>query len=569
MAVLHGQIPPTEPVETEARVIIKLKRLQRGAKDTLLDASRSSLSMLAEVSEASIKPFFSEGEHLRATAMDPFDRYVAIEVANRDAATELAEKLRGLDTVEEAYVEAGPVPPPVNPDDDPRSSNQGYLDSAPAGIDARWAWPMADGDGIGFVDLEQGWTLNHEDLLYANIGLISGLSRAYHGHGTAVLGEVVAVDNARGGVGIAPRAAANVVSQWRSGGGYNTAEAILSAAGSMSAGDVLLLEAQTHVGSLSNMPVEVEAAVFDAIRYAVDQGIVVVEAAGNGGNDLDTYRDTANRRVLNRNSADFRDSGAIMVGAASSGVPHARLSFSNHGSRIDCYGWGQNIDTAGDGWAGTSLTAYTTGFGGTSGASPIVAGAAILLQSWRKRHHGAGYNPRIVRDRLSSADLNTPSADPASDRIGVMPDLRAILAAEGAWDRLRDLRPEYALLSYILIGVIDDSPGVIWVPGRGPVPVDPDWGRLSRALSAPKRDLLAAVALSEIATFVDDRRTRNQMTNSALAAMRRAVDRMGQPGRSRRAEGGLGRLLNFLFGLGSRLPDEAEQGDRRDTSARF
>ena len=28
------------------------------------------------------------------------------------------------------------MPPPVNPADDPRSANQGYLDAAPSGIDA-------------------------------------------------------------------------------------------------------------------------------------------------------------------------------------------------------------------------------------------------------------------------------------------------------------------------------------------------------------------------------------------------------------------------------------------------
>ncbi len=196
-----------------------------------------------------------------------------------------------------------------------------------------------------------------------------------------MLGEVVGVDNTRGVVGIAPQASARVVSQWRSAATYSTAQAIASAAGAMSPGDVLLLEAQTNFGGFSLVPVEVEAAVFDAIRAAVDAGIVVVEAAGNGGNDLDNYTDASGRQVLNRASADFRDSGAIMVGAGSATAPHTRLGFSNHGSRIDCFGRGEGIVTTGDGWTGTSTTAYTTGFGGTSGASPIVSGAALLLQS--------------------------------------------------------------------------------------------------------------------------------------------------------------------------------------------
>lgn len=66
------------------------------------------------------------------------------------------------------------------------------------------------------------------------------MSQAYHGHGTAVLGEVLADDNTKGGVGIAPGASARVVSQVRTSTSYSTAAAIISAADAMSPGDVLL-----------------------------------------------------------------------------------------------------------------------------------------------------------------------------------------------------------------------------------------------------------------------------------------------------------------------------------------
>ena len=142
----------------------------------------------------------------------------------------------------------------------------------------------------------------------------------------------------------------------------------------MSRGDVLLLEAQTSFSGMNNLPVEVETAVFDAIRHVISvDGVVVIEAAGNGSRDLNTFVNNANLRVLDRSSADFRDSGAIMVGAGSSAAPHTRLGFSNFGNRIDCFAWGENIDTTGDGGSGMSTTSYTTTFGGTSGASPIVA----------------------------------------------------------------------------------------------------------------------------------------------------------------------------------------------------
>ena len=182
------------------------------------------------------------------------------------------------------------------------------------------------------------------------------MSNAWQGHGTAVLGEVASVDNTRGCIGIAPRVATRVVSEWRTASNYNTADAIASAAAVMAAGDVLLLEAQTAYPGYGNnyVPVEVYDATFDAIRAAVDQGIIVVEAAGNGSVDLDAFQTTAGKRILNRSSADFRDSGAILVGAAVSAGPHERSGFSNFGSRIDCFGWGDSITTCGDGGSGMS-----------------------------------------------------------------------------------------------------------------------------------------------------------------------------------------------------------------------
>jgi len=197
----------------------------------------------------------------------------------------------------------------------------------------------------------------------------------------------------------------------------------------MSSGDVLLLEAQTTYSTASGyVPVEVEQAVFDAIQYATSQGIIVVEAGANGSVDLDTFQDINGKYILNRSNADFRDSGAIIVGAASSAVPHTRLSFSNYGSRIDCYAWGEDIDTTGDGWTGNATNLYTSSFGGTSGATPIVAGCALIVQSWQVAHGQPRLTPSNMRALLSDSKLNTASANPGTDRIGVMPNLQAIIS---------------------------------------------------------------------------------------------------------------------------------------------
>jgi hypothetical protein len=356
--------------------------------------------------------------------------YFVVECPSGVDPDAVRETLADWWSVETAYVEGGPTKPPgVSPGDDPRFPNQGYLDPAPDGIDAEFAWTATggDGDGIGFVDMEQGWTLDHEDLKAAGISLVSGVNEKYHGHGTAVLGEVTAVDNATGCVGITPNlGSAGVVSQYRSPSTYNTADAVLSAVDFLSFGDVLLLEAQTKVFSLGKMPVEVEDAVFDAIRLGTALGIVVVEAAGNGGNDLDAYT-RAGDAILDRGSSDFRDSGAIVVGAGTSTTPHSRLSLSNYGSRVDCYAWGENVNTTGGSGSGTGTSTYTTSFGGTSSASAIVAGAALATQGMADaRMGGFRFDPRQLRTILSDPANGTPSDDPPNDEIGVMPDLRAV-----------------------------------------------------------------------------------------------------------------------------------------------
>jgi subtilisin family serine protease len=441
MAVIRGEVPQTTSPQPASAptVVVKLEPPAPGvAAESIAGAPQRLQAVLPESLVA--RPYFVEALRpgaigAEATAEAPtgeLANFVAIEVASPQAGEELARSLRQRADVAEAYVESGPTPPPAAPvGSNPRSASQRYLEPAPEGIDARWAWVNAAGNPVCFVDLEQGWTLNHEDLASASISLISGLNQAYHGHGTAVLGEVAAVDNSLGVVGIAFGGRARVISQYRPDGRYSTALAIRAAAAAMNRGDVLLLEAQVMYPATNGRfhPVEAEQASFDAIRDAVDRGIIVIEAGGNGTVDLDAFRDPSGRNRLNRNSPDFRDSGAIMVGAATSFAPHQRLGFSNFGSRIDCYAWGENIETCGDGWEGNLTNTYTSFFGGTSGASPIVTGAALLLQGWAAGR-GQVYSPADLRRLMSDRTLNTPSMSPAADRIGVMPNLRAIVQSE-------------------------------------------------------------------------------------------------------------------------------------------
>ncbi|ADG74116.1 peptidase S8 and S53 subtilisin kexin sedolisin [Cellulomonas flavigena DSM 20109] len=357
-------------------------------------------------------------------------RWFTVDTPRHLGAAELTKLLLAWDVVETAHPDAPAVDPLVDATNDPRAVNQGYLDPAPTGIDAEFAWTVPGGAGAGqrVVDLEQGWTLDHEDLAGHGASLLFGtLQNGSRPHGTAVLGELCAVDNTLGGVGIAPEIASVDVTS-HSGSLANVPDAIVAALDSMQPGDVLLLEVQTvtPAAPVFGAPVELIEESFEAIRLASALGVVVVEAAGNGANDLDDVVDAAGRRVLAPAHPDFRDSGAIVVGAASSTVPHARMGFSSFGARVDCFAWGENVDTTSSTAAGAT-TLYTTGFSGTSSASPIVAGAALSVQGVAQAAGGGRLSPAQVRAVLSDPATGTASVSPASDLIGVMPNLRAII----------------------------------------------------------------------------------------------------------------------------------------------
>ncbi|KAL1839259.1 hypothetical protein VTJ49DRAFT_1696 [Mycothermus thermophilus] len=346
---------------------------------------------------------------------------------------DLIHALHRLDGVQSAHALYPGPPPAVNHEDDPRSTNQGYLHAAPDGINAPYGWefPGGDGTGVKVIDIEQGWNFNHEDLAAADIPLISGRNAAYFFHGTSVLGEMFMVDNQLGGIGIIPAAKGYVISQHRDDFTYNTAEAILEAAEHLSAGDIILIEAQEYdpKDGLYYWPVEVADANFDAILSATSQGIIVVQAACNGAYDLDAYTNIAGKKIFDRSSPDFRDSGAIMVGGANSLIPHTRWYGSNHGSRIDVYSWAESVDTATTDDSGTDNTLYTSWFSGTSSASPVIVGAAGIIQGISLARRGTRYGPLEMRSILSNPAHGTPSADPAYDRIGTQPDLQLILDA--------------------------------------------------------------------------------------------------------------------------------------------
>jgi serine protease len=363
--------------------------------------------------------------------------------ARADDPESVLRALRGMPEVSIAYHEAevrNASLAVASSRNNPRLPKQGYLEREPKGIGALEVSSIdgCDGRGVKVIDLESDWILDHEDLpkpqlLYGDRNSANARAR---NHGAAALGIVGAKSNSLGIIGVAPKLASlNVVSHFDAATGtrFHVADAIDAATKHLGLGDILLLEVQRDA-----YPTETDSADWHAIRLAVAQGIVVVEAAGNGWRNLDDWSDPSREHTLNVGADKYVDSGAIMVGSAfdtvlmDGGVSgHRRYYTSNFGSRVNVYAWGEHIHTAGFGdAAGTpgASDSYTSAFGETSGAAAIIAGAAAVVQSWLKAATADTLSSVKMREVLSNASTSTPQALLKKDPIGVMPDLERIVS---------------------------------------------------------------------------------------------------------------------------------------------
>jgi serine protease len=409
-----------------------------------------------------------EAAHTKYPPLHSLTQYWRLDMRqrSREEVTRLLALLSSLPEVDSIWEE--PLATlPVTPGDDLYNPGQGYQDPAPAGIDARWMWtqPSGEGAGIGIVDVEGGWRVTHEDLAGKSPTLIHGVQFAsWEDHGTAVLGEIVSIDNAVGVVGSAPAISSiRMSSIFDSSGAQDVGDALGAAVAVMAVGEILLIELQ-----ISFLPVETFDPWLDIIRLATARGIIVVEAAGNGNTNLDAWSTPGGLQRLNRTSVDFVDSGAIMVGASISTVPHDRWWASNFGSRIDCFAWGENVTSTGygdlDNGGGIADKWYTDTFQGTSSASPIIVSAAALVQSSYLATTGTRLSPGQMRSLLANPTTGTAQGTTVAGAIGVMPNLALIVPTLGLVPDiyLRDAVGDVGVIPWT--GSISASPDVIVRP---------------------------------------------------------------------------------------------------------
>jgi hypothetical protein len=320
----------------------------------------------------------------------------------------VAQALQELPQIESVDIVSVDSPPPPPADIAPqtpslvslqtyRGTNSGF------GVDFVWARGVK-GQGVRLHDCEYGYNPNHEDLVDSGIQnnsraaiAPSVFTNSWDEHGTAALGISVAGDNGYGMTGIAPACEVHFYSEWTTLG-YSRYNAVSDAVLAAAEGDVILLEMQASSGGSNYVPAEYDSTVWNLTKTATDAGVVVVAAAGNGNQNLDssTYNSYMGRG----------NSGAIIIGAGSADTNHTRMSFSTYGSRVDVQAWGTGVATTGYGtyakYGSDKNQAYTTTFNGTSSASACAAGVAVLLQSYAKNVLHATFTPAEMRSHLKA-----------------------------------------------------------------------------------------------------------------------------------------------------------------------
>ena len=329
---------------------------------------------------------------------------------------------------------------------------QTYLTEELSGIHAEEFWSTYNnhGSGVKICDVEYQFNANHADLPPVTIIGPEPLDpdgTLNKNHGTAVLGEIASLNDGVGTTGIAYESELFFAGAYVDSTLY-LEEALISTLQELGEGDVVLIELQIYMGfegtsgNGQHVPLEWYKPYYDAIQLISGNGIIVVEAAGNGSMNLDdpifSVDNNGHHPFLQENWSE-----AIMVGAGAvlegSNTPRSRLALSNYGSRLDVQGNGEGVMTTGYGIAYSAEGPdhfYTNAFSGTSSASPIVAGAVALLQSLHKQQTGFPLSTYGMRNLLVSTGKPQVAGGPfpVTEKIGPLPNVFA--AANKMMDEL-------------------------------------------------------------------------------------------------------------------------------------
>jgi subtilisin len=256
-------------------------------------------------------------------------------------------------------------------------------------VDAPAAWAKSRGEGVKVVVIDTGLDMTHPDLA-ANIkggwNVITN-SKDFtddHGHGTHCGGNIAALDNDIGIVGVAPKADLYGV-KVLDANGSGTFDNVI-------AGMQWAVDNHMQVASMSLGADQGNQALADMVAAMTKAGVTLVAAAGNSGG-----------------AVGFPGGypGAIAVAAMDQNDQLA--DFSSRGPEVAVIAPGVDI------YSLSKNGGYET-MSGTSMATPHVAGLAALYIATHK-----GATPDQVRAALSAASTKLPGVIPEGQGAG-LPD---------------------------------------------------------------------------------------------------------------------------------------------------
>ncbi|MHC4974885.1 MAG: S8 family peptidase [Planctomycetota bacterium] len=249
------------------------------------------------------------------------------------------------------------------------------------------------GNGIKVAVIDTGLDLDHEDLagnIKKSVDFTGSRKGANdeHGHGTHVGGTIAAIDNDRGVIGVAPDAylyGVRVLDRRGWGSWSDVASGIMWAAGQ----NVQI--ANMSLGGGHSATVKI------ACDDAADLGVLLIAAAGNGGDGNPTTPETS-----------YPAAYATVVSVAATNDSDGLASFSNSGPHVEVAGPGVSVESA------YKNNGYAT-LNGTSMASPHAAGVAALI--WEELAKNGAPKHTDVRAELTRRADN-PNGDGRDDGYG-------------------------------------------------------------------------------------------------------------------------------------------------------
>lgn len=258
--------------------------------------------------------------------------------------------------------------------------------------------------------IDTGVNRNHQDFASAKIETgynyvtMSDDTTDQYGHGTMVTGLIVAAVNDNKGVaGIAPNAtivplvAMTKIDGTATGKTSNFLLAIKAAVN----------DYNCKIISTSLGVVEGYGGMDAAVKYAVDNGVIFIAAAGNDGANSDSS-------IASRYAYPSACDGVLSVGATNKS--YSRASYSQKNDRVDVVACGGYFSMP----SNTSNTSYRS-LNGTSFSTPVIAGATALFVSRHPDITPEQYNYIVKASAMDIGELG------GGDYMGYgMPDCMAM-----------------------------------------------------------------------------------------------------------------------------------------------